>query len=161
MMSDSKDVSCLRQERDELQEVMDHVSHSYEHLEETLTFLRKSGSVYEQFEDMERSHLEIIRNIVDCIRDLEVECGSGYSARSRGSRRSSRSSTNSKWAESAAGAVGLGTKMEHIDTYSKAKLELEKKKYELKHVKKSRELNIAEARLKAIIEAEAGCKCSH
>jgi hypothetical protein len=150
LMSDSRDVSLLRAERDILHGAMECVSREYELLCDVLTALNKPGDSCKRYECVETDNYAIERDIGECIRDIECEMnegGSKLSRRSGKSKRSGRSnmSSDSRRADAAADAAVMKTKMVYFDVESRARIELER-------IQVAKELNMAEAKLRAYVE---------
>lgn len=155
LISDSSDTKHIRRERDILMNIMTTLSEIYDRLKQTLT--NEEDVKYRDLLDQYQGRLEItsgdnhtlMRDISNCLRELECDSVSRASSRSHNSRtsRSSRHSNTSRGSresiDTVIEAAALKTKLKYIDTEAKHKADLER-------IRVQKELDIAQAKLEAL-----------
>lgn len=134
LISDSSDTKHIRRERDILMNIMTTLSEIYDRLKQTLT--NEEDVKYSDLLDQYQGRLEItsgdnhtlMRDISNCLRELECDSVSRASSRSHNSRtsRSSRHSNTSRGSresiDTVIEAAALKTKLKYIDTEAKQTL---------------------------------------
>ncbi|XP_062610192.1 uncharacterized protein LOC134271972 [Saccostrea cucullata] len=159
LISDSKDTSTIRQERDVLISITTSLNEILERLKQMLT--NEEDEKYRNLVDQYQGRIEIIlgdnhtlmRDITNCLREIEFDSVSRISGRSHSSRtsRSTRVSNTSrgsrKSVDTVMEAAALKTKLMYIDEEAKRKADLER-------IRTQKELDIAQAKLEALESLE-------
>lgn len=135
LLSDSSDAEIIRESRHSLQNSFDELSSEFGKLSKLKVDCGKETSKYEE---VENDHHNLIKDVTDYIKGLDVDRASVYSGESRKS---------SKMSEAAARAAALKAELKYMDLENKTKAELQK-------IQTLKKLEIAEAELEAIKSEE-------
>ncbi|KAJ8048766.1 hypothetical protein HOLleu_01213 [Holothuria leucospilota] len=157
MLSESTDSSTLKQERELLGKDMNEVIVANEENNEILVKAEKPIA-YSHFEAIESDNYHLLKRISERIKEIEKqsEIASGTRSKSRRSSHSSHSSKGSisKRAEAAAQAAVLKAKLKYIDQEAEQKANLEKLRADLDKLQIMKEIDMAEAKVDAIVKVE-------
>ena len=151
VLSDTRDICKIRDNRDKSVEAMNFVQDTFEYLKDTEENSDVRNSSCDEFasllESVEVEHQNFMSKISERISDLEIDRSECKSTRSHKSSRYERSVAShcSSRSDAAVEAAALKIRLKYIDSELRSKAELER-------VKTKRDLEIAEAKLEKFKE---------
>ncbi|KAJ8022439.1 hypothetical protein HOLleu_37336 [Holothuria leucospilota] len=149
ILTDSKDISLIKAERDKLEIEMNSLESLFQSLNELIE-MEVDSPEETKLGTLQADHYSLVRKVGDVIREIKSEqshvgsTGSISSSSKSGGKASSRASArSSKKLGYATKAAALRTKLKYVDIE-------EAKAAELKRIKTLKELDVAEAKFNAI-----------